>query len=362
MAVLDQLREVLTGNGNGREYGRMSEQLNTAQIMNEILSENIHRLELQLEDEGWREMGGELEQEFSRHGLDLLMDLSRAMYLANPLINRAVNVTGYYVWAQGVTIQATDEQVQSMVVEPMQDDYTNGDELFGIQARLLTEVDQMVDGNIFLGLPTNEQTGEVYVRAIPANQIRDIISKPGDRAVVMFYRREWNERVLNETTGAVESKARTALYPDWRYFPARRPERFGEMEVMWNSPVIHRRTGGLKQMRFGIPEVYSAIPWARAYKGFLEDWHTIAKSLSRFAWQAVAQGKGKAARTKKKVQATTPEEFEEKPWPNREKGPGAMFIAGEGDSISPIPKTGATMSADDSRRSSKTTRKRTSTR
>jgi hypothetical protein len=71
MAVLDSIREVLIGNGNGDRIPKgVQEQLNTASIMNEILQENIQRLEMQLEDEGWRPISGELEQEFTRHGLD----------------------------------------------------------------------------------------------------------------------------------------------------------------------------------------------------------------------------------------------------------------------------------------------------
>jgi hypothetical protein len=354
MAVLDSIREVLIGNGNGDRIPKgVQEQLNTASIMNEILQENIQRLEMQLEDEGWRPISGELEQEFTRHGLDLLTDLARAMYIANPLINRAVNVTGYYVWAQGVTVQASDQRIQDLVIDPMHEDYTNQDEFFGTQASLLTEVDQMVDGNVFLGLPTNVMTGEVYVRSIPSNEIREIISKPGDRAVVMFYRRSWVERKLDTTTGAVVNEQREALYPDWRYFPTSRPEQMGSIPVMWDSPIVHRRTGGLKQMRFGVPEVYAAIPWARAYKGFLEDWHTLVKSLSRFAWQAVAKGRGKAERTKKKVESPSVEELEEGADPlSRRPRAGAMWIAGsEDDTLTPIPKTGATTSADDARAS-----------
>jgi hypothetical protein len=354
MGVLDRIQEAALGNGDAAKHRSMQEQLNSATITNELLRESMQRLEMALEEEGWRSVSGELDAEFSRDGLDMLVDLSRAMYIANPLINRAVNVTGYYVWAQGVTIQAADERVQQLVIDPLLEDYTNQEELFGTQARLLTEVDQMVDGNVFLGLPTNEATGEVYVRSIPSNEIREIITKPGDKAVVMFYRRDWVEKVLDETTGRVEAKTRSALYPDWRYFPVDRPEQMGEMEVLWSSPVIHRKSGGLKQMRFGVPEVYSAIPWARAYKGFLEDWHTIAKSLARFAWQGVVASKGKGGgkvkRTKDKLQRPTIEEYEEgssKRTPPEQAG--AVWLGGEGDSLTPIPKTGATMRADDSR-------------
>ena len=32
-------------------------------------------------------------------------------------------------------------------------------------------------------------------------------------------------------------------------------------------------------------DVYAAMPWARAYKGFLTDWARLVKALSKFAWR-----------------------------------------------------------------------------
>jgi hypothetical protein len=37
--------------------------------------------------------------------------------------------------------------------------------------------------------------------------------------------------------------------------------------------------------KFGIGDAYAALPWARAYDGFLTDWAKLVKALSRFAWR-----------------------------------------------------------------------------
>jgi hypothetical protein len=118
---------------------------------------------------------------------------------------------------------------------------------------------------------------------------------------------------------------------------------------MWDSPVYHVRVGGLSTMRFGVPETYSGLDWARAYKEFLEDWATIVRAYSRFAFQLTTKGgkKGIAqVRTKLGTTLGTDTGVDTNPPPIA----GSTFVAGEGTSITPIRTAGATTSADDGRR------------
>jgi hypothetical protein len=54
--------------------------------------------------------------------------------------------------------------------------------------------------------------------------------------------------------------------------------------IDWETPVIHVKTGGYPSMKFGVPETYAALDWARAYKELLEDFKKIVKSLAKWAW------------------------------------------------------------------------------
>lgn len=338
------LRETLR---RGGAETKLKEQLQREQWQTQHLTESMVALERQMVDDGWRRLTTQLDREFTRDGLDDLMRMSRAMYLSHPLIQRAVNVRAYYTWAQGVHVDAEDEQVQELVVEPMMEDHGNKKEIFGHQARILTDVDQSVDGNVAFALWTTAK-GDVRVRTIPVEEIREVISDPDDRCEIWFYRRSWVEDRFDLGTGRQAPKPREVLYPDWRYAltATDKPGTIGGVEVQWDAPVIHQKTGGLKNMSFGIPETYAALDWARAYQKFLEDWHTIVASLARFAWQKTTKGR-KIQSVKERLQSTvTPENAAES---NRAPGAGSVHISQAGEDLTPISKSGATTSANDAR-------------
>jgi hypothetical protein len=103
-------------------------------------------------------------------------------------------------------------------------------------------------------------------------------------------------------------------------------------------------------MRFGVPETYAAIDWARAYKQFLEDWATITRALARFAFKATTAGGARgvaAARAKLGSTIGSDDRSERNPPPVT----GSTFIAaaGSGADLTPIRTAGATTSAEDGR-------------
>lgn len=346
MAWRDRIVEVF----GGTSVPQLEEAIRSEKVNNSVVQENLRRLEMAMEEEGWRRTTATVDQEFTRGGLTDMIRISRAMYLIHPLMQRAVDVRTFYTWGQGVTFKANDERVQEEIVDPMIGDDWNRVELYGHQARMQTDVDQQVDGNIFLALFTNNW-GDVSVRSIPTEQITEILSREGDGRIITFYRRQWTEESLG-ADGRVIQKTKEELYPDWRYHPRRKPGEFGGMKVNWDAPVMHQKTGGLKGMKFGVPETYAALEWARAYKGFLEDWHTVVKSLSRFAWKATTKGrkvKGMRKKLEEQGKGSAPE-GEEEPLP-RPKRIGDVFAGKDGDDITPIPKTGANVGAEDARAS-----------
>lgn len=330
---------------------RLAEIAQQALAQQGYLYESIDQLEQAvINDEEWRRLGAALTHEFTRPGLDDLIGVSRAMYLANPLIQRAVNVTTYYTWAQGWEYVAAEDRVMAEVVEPMLADESNRLEFYGHQARILTDVDQQVDGNLFLTLFTNA-IGDVSVRTIPTEQVREIIHSPQDYLQVWFYRRCWSQSEFNEATGRTDVKQYEVLYPDIRYQPLSKPESIGGIDVRWDAPIIHQRTGGLKHMQYGMPQTYAALDWARAYKKYLEDWHTLMSSLARFAWKATAS-KSKAQRLRERLGRTGQPEYAEETDPpdatRRPPVPGAMW-ADKSTDLTPINKTGASPDADGSK-------------
>lgn len=313
-----------------------------------LLEERLAELEFALEDTGWVRMIAEGQAEFSRSGLERIIAISRLMFIKNPLIQRAVNVKGYYVWGQGVEIEGRDDLVDELV-QAWVDDDAHQDELFGQQARLLKEQTLETTGNLFFVLYPNTLTGDVKVRSIDVDEITEIHTNPEDRREVWFYRRLWSETRFDPESGVEVSAAKEAWYPDWRYQPAFRRPTVGGKPVRWDAPIYHVKVGGLERMRFGLPETYAANDWARAYKSFLEDWSTIVRSLSRFAWDVTSK-KGKAASTATRMgTALAPTGADAGIDKNPSPVAGAAFVHGDGDSIKPIPKTDAVIDADDAK-------------
>lgn len=337
------LREALFG---GASETTLVQEVQALKLNEEHLKESLVALETGMHDPEWRLTNALTQLDFTRRGLMDMIDTSRSMYLINPLIQRSVDVATYYTWAQGATFSMENEEVFKTVMEPLMDNDANRSELYDHNARILCDVDQQIEGNIFFALPTNI-FGEVSTRQIPTLEIKEIIKKPGDAAVIMYYRRVWKEDVWSDYLGTTDTVEREELFPDWRWHPTSKPDKAGSLKINWDKPIIHAKSGGTKKMDFGVPATYSSLEWARAYKGFLEDWHTIVKSLSRFAWQA--KGKKKPIdKIRERIGSSRAERegTETKPPP----GVGSIW-AGDNTELAAIPKTGATLGADDARAS-----------
>lgn len=308
------------------------------------LTEVITELQLRQEDIGWVKLNG-ADFEIGRQDLRNITSICRMYALRHPLINRALNVQTYYVMGQGLSFRAKDSRVQELLTA-FWEDPKNSAELSKHVA--LTGKEEMLSttGNLFLTLFANISTGKVRVRSIPFSQVEEIYYNPDDGKDPWFYLRRWTEKRFTPMAAA-QPVQRAAWYPDWRYNGAV-PARLGGEEVI-DVRVMHIKVGALDDMPFGLSEFYQAIDWAKAYQTFLTDWAALVKALNAFAWKVTVKG-GVAARQSAK--AALSRDPSDPSVPNRTAEPaGGKFIANEGGAdISAIPKSGATISADDARR------------
>lgn len=310
----------------------------------DLLRETIVELELAMESIGWDSVTTDSAFEFSRSALHTIARQSKLYYLKNPLVQRGVNVQRDYVFGRGVTIRSDVPEVNE-IVQAFLTDAKNKAELTSHQALLGKEVELAVTGNIFFVL-FSLPDGRVRVRTINADEIEDIITDPEDSKSPWFYKRSWTKVAFNVADGQLKSASKVEYYPDWRYQPAAKPNTIGSIVVNWNAPVYHVKVGGLPDMKFGVPETFAALDWAKAYKLFLEDWSTIVRAYARFAWQVnVKGGKDKLAAAKTKLNSRLPAD-ETNPAPTT----GATFVAGDGSNLTPVRTAGATTSAEDGRR------------
>lgn len=309
------------------------------------VQEALTRLELALEDEGWNRLGAQSQYDFSRTGLKKIIEIARAMFLANPLINHGVMVQADYVWAQGVNI-TPKAQLLAPVINAFLDHRGNKREFTGHQARILKEIAAQTDGNIFFALFTDPSTGAVRLRSVPVDQVDQIVKNPEDDHEPWYYLRQWTP--ADPKNPAQIGSTKKAYYPDWLYRPKYKPSKVNDIDVMWNSPIYHIKVGCTDNMSFGVPEVYAALDWARAVVQSLEDYATIRRAHARFAWRFTTKAgpKGVAAAKAKLGTTLSTDANETNPAPVT----GSTFIAAEGNLMEPIKTSGSAAPPDEARR------------
>lgn len=326
-------------------YGQMAF---TEHSNNELLQERIAELELALDDVGYERIGdSNFDKQFTKASIDKIAAMARVYWLKNPLIKRAVATQANYVFGQGVDVVAADEDVQT-VVDAFMEDSKNRAELTGEQAMLTKETELQVTSNLFFTFFTDPLNGATRVRTIPLSEITRIIYNPDDSKEPWYYYRQWQQP---KEAGSQKYEMHQAMYPDINYMPkGGLPKHFNGIEVMALNPVYHVKTNCLSDMEYGVSEIYAAIDWAKAYKDFLEDWYTIVKSLSKFAWKATSKsGATGMAQAKQVLEGAI--NGGSNPMNSDLPGQAAqVWMSSDNFDIAPMPKSGATVAVDDGRR------------
>lgn len=326
-------------------YGQMAF---TEHSNNELLQERIAELELALDDVGYERIGdSNFDKQFTKASIDKIAAMAKVYWLKNPLIKRAVATQANYVFGQGVDVVAADEDVQT-VVDAFMDDSKNRAELTGEQAMLTKETELQVTSNLFFTFFTDPLNGATRVRTIPLSEITRIIYNPDDSKEPWYYYRQWQQP---KEPGSQKYEMHQAMYPDINYMPkGGLPKHFNGIEVMALNPVYHVKTNCLSDMEYGVSEIYAAIDWAKAYKDFLEDWYTIVKSLSKFAWKATSKsGSTGMAQAKQVLEGAI--NGGSNPMNSDLPGQAAqVWMSSDNFDLAPMPKSGATVAVDDGRR------------
>lgn len=307
----------------------------------EIVSEAWIDAEFAAEDRGWLKLGSEMEQAFTRSGTARIVRNCRLMSVVSPLIKRGLTLRQAYVFGQGVEIAARDAEVND-VIQAFLDDPSNLNTFSSSQARETGERTLGTDGQTFHALPTSPLTGRVQVRVVPLDEITDIIKNPDDRDDDWFYLREFEVTAVEAGYAGTRTRweRRRAYHPALGYRPAVKPSAINGIPVDWYTPILHTPVNRIGGTKWGIPDAYSSLPWARAYEGFLTDWARLMKALSRFAWRLSGDRSDKALKAAEKLRGVLPH-----PEHGLRDGQpvGGVAVQGPGQSLEAIPKSGATV-------------------
>lgn len=317
----------------------------------EIVNEALVDLELAMDDKGWIDLVNEGEKDFTREGLRRICRTSRIMALANPLLKRGLNIRQAYIWGGNVEISARSGEEDggqdvNAVVQAYLDDPLNRAAFTGPEAQEQLERALGTDGNVILAQFTLPSNGRVQTRVIPFDQIQEIYYNPDDVTEPWYYLRVYSVTVVTDL-GAFQTEERRELYPALRYRPVTRPrqlqvEGYGLTQVKWDAPVRHVKVNGLQGQKWGLGDLYPALPWARMHRDFLTDWATLVKALSQFAWRATTKNTAanKADMLRKNLQRAAAAV------PGNPGTVGGVAVMTDDVTLEAMPKTGATIDSE----------------
>ena len=347
--VVETVQSKVVAPFRDRIIAPIREQLAISQNNMELLQESYADLERQLYDPEWVRFAAAAQQEFSPEGMRQIRMICRLYTIKNPLMKRGAALISAYVWGQGVQITARangkkrgEQDVQGVVAAFMNDP---GNQRVFTSAQAQSELEQALytDGEKFLALFTSPMTGRVQVRSLPCDEIVDILTNPEDASEPWFYHRRWTQ-VTPLSDGSQVTENRDELYPAIDYRPATRRGTYAGLPVRWDAPVYHEAVNKPSEWNRGIPDAYAAIDWARAYKTFLEDWATVVKALSKFAFRMTSKGSARA-QARRALAAAAPLD----PVTGKALDAGGTAVTPMDAVLEAIPKSGATIDADSGR-------------
>lgn len=321
---------------------REREYAEAALAVAQTIQENLSLLQLRTDELGWMRVNGtgmenwQVDREFLRR----MISFARLMSIQNPMIKRAVELQQLYVWALGAEFTSEHADIHEWVLNFLADS-KNKVEL-SLPQLVEKEATLMRSGNLFWMFFINKNTGAVRVRTIPVDQIEDIYLNPIDAKEPIYYKRVYS----------INNEQRVVWHPDFRYMPLKGkridPTNGSDTETVdLNHPIFHIKTGSLEETKFGFPEVFSALPWASAYKSFLENWSTMMEAYARFAMQMSGMTNTQQAAAKSKLGTSMSRGAigESNPPPNI-----ASFLAmSPGVEVKAVKTAGATTPAEDGR-------------
>ena len=213
---------------------------------------------------------------------------ARRMYDSDVLSESICDIWTDFGFGLNVDVTPRDEVAQ----EVWKEFWTADENAFVLGQReiqnLSTQV--LVDGDFLLVFFTNTlKGGFTQIRVVPTEEIKGetedgVITLPQDSAVPVLYRRE----------KTVKGVATVTYYQDWRSTP----EMLREIEMPEDGEladqsgtqvramlVAHRRRGNR-----GWPLMTTGMPWAVAYRDFLQDRAAVARAISMFVNKISVEG------------------------------------------------------------------------
>ncbi len=142
-------------------------------------------------------------------------------------------------------------------------------------------------GNLFVIV--SRATGDV--RRVPFDEITNLAHDPDDRELTAYYQRSYSRTKFDGLTENV-----IEWYPtiEWVDMGAPLEEMIANAPVNAEWVVVDLRVNVPSGGHWGVPDCFSALPYAWAYSEYIRDASGLLKALNTIAWKVVGKTKTQA--------------------------------------------------------------------
>lgn len=285
--------------------------------------ESVRRT-LEWEDRGWDKWWGSITGENLGMELDEIKEASlkiREFMVGMPTIKRAAELREIYIWGKGAIVpgvQKTGAGRNSNLIN-FYNDPVNQASLFSTQAHAEIERALGSEGNLLmLGDDKSKK-----VRPIAFHEITGIYTNPDFPDEVWAYRREWTNY-----------SGSTPKHEDYWYYTDSYPLVRKDSIAAAGKRVPTNKKYTIFDLRvnrqigypLGIPDLLSAVAWARLYSDAMKRGKLVQDALSQIVFKATASTPGGVGNLAAKIAGST--------------GAGNTFASMQGNDLTPLATAG----------------------
>jgi hypothetical protein len=143
-------------------------------------------------------------------------------------------------------------------------------------------------GEFYLVKFTDKNSGDATLRMVLTEEIKEIITKTGDAATILYYRREYTD---NDGDHSVYYKDKDANKEDLETatLPTDAKIEGTETTEVAMTQIAYKVYG-----KHGFPLMTAGAPYSRAYRNFIQDRMAVAKSAAAYVEKATIKGSSRA--------------------------------------------------------------------
>lgn len=283
----------------------VQERLNSVEMQLEQVSESYGDAVRQLmafESSGFEIYGWAVaEHGFTLSQLTMMSKELRERTDTNSLLKRGLEVRCSFMFGAGYDIEEGEHKI-SKRIQDLIDDQVNQDVVFSQDAMTVNEHARFCDG--FLGVAFNKLTDRF--QRIPLWQISDYVLNPENDEQVWYYKRSWTSEILT-SDGQRKTQENNFWYITDRAVSQGAPvvAQIQGIDVDPKYVFIDDHVNRHSGTTLGVPDAFTAAPWAISYSNYLRNGDKYLASLAQWAWQLSPKTQRGAQNAGSKVKTTT---------------------------------------------------------